>query len=146
MPDGGEHAVDCVGGELLFNHLPGALSIGDQVDALHQVGAPLREDGRIEGALRTPGEAQVVEKILSILLAGRGADSPSEDGIVPAKELTGAPLLFRERHRVRAIGRHDNGTARLGQLHPCVFGILHCMYSPLALGKSTKLEHLFYLL
>ena len=70
VPDGGEHAVDCVGGELLFNHLPGALSIGDQVDALHQVGAPLREDGRIEGALRTPGEAQVVEKILGVLLAG----------------------------------------------------------------------------
>ena len=146
VPDGGEHAVDRVGGELLFNHLPGALSIGNQVDALHQVGAPLREDGRIEGALRAPGEAQVVEKILSILLAGRGADSPRDDGIVPAEELAGAPPLFRERHRVRAIGRHDNGTARLGQLHPRAFGILHRMYPPLALGQRTKSEHPFYLL
>ena len=41
VPDCGKHAVDRVGGELLFQHLPRVFLIWNQVDALHQVGAPL---------------------------------------------------------------------------------------------------------
>ncbi len=85
VPDGGEHAVDRVGGELLPQHLPGAFPIGDQVDALHQVCAPLREDRGIERRVGVPCEAQVIEKILGVLLAGRVGDLASQDAVVPAE-------------------------------------------------------------
>src|SRR6266566_480268 len=49
------HAVDRVGGELFLHHLPGACPIRDQVDALHQVRAPLREDRGIKCPLGALG-------------------------------------------------------------------------------------------
>jgi hypothetical protein len=85
MPDGGEHAVNRVGGELLFHHLPRVLFVRNQVDALYQVGTPLGEDGRIERILRTPGEAQVIEEILGVLLARRLGNLTCKDGIVPTE-------------------------------------------------------------
>src|SRR6266581_5759803 len=125
VPDGGEHAVDRVGGELLFQHLPWTLLVWYQVDALYQICAPLGEDCRVERVQRTSGEAQVIEEILGVLLARRWADGPCEDGVVPSEEFAGALLLFLERHCACAVGRHDNRAGRPGYLYVRVIGILH---------------------
>ena len=84
MPDGGEHAVDRVGGELFFNHFPGVFFVRNEVDALHQSVRHCEKiaESSAPGTLR---EAQVVEEILGVLLAGRVGDLASHDAIVPAK-------------------------------------------------------------